>query len=196
MASTILSVTHVQVLLINVRTRYIILLGNDDITVIKNLSWKKWLNKSWHTLTQKGWNEKVKGCVILYLKPTISLPESEDGDRDSSARGKTSVFGSSGKQVKSWNDNMWTKHRFVNPLLHQQRWLHLSLEPGWPMLWFSSWSASLLLCRPSSPRSQCRYDSYHDDPYDKDYYWLWWGVRLGLKFILHRNLKKNAQMCW
>ena len=44
-----------------------------------------------------------------------------------------------------------------------------SLDPGWPMLSFSSSSGSLHSCRPSLPRFPCRYHSYHDDPYDEDY---------------------------
>ena len=103
---------------------------------------------------------------ISHKNAEITLPESQDGNRNSGAGGETSVFGSSGKQVQSsilnigWFSNSCFLGQFV--------WVYLGpseitwktttcADPGWPMLWFSSWLASQPSCRPSLPRFPCRY---------------------------------------
>ena len=64
-----------------------------------------------HSLTRNIASHKTKthtkGHVVFYKKPSITFPEFENGNRDSSTRGETSFFGSSRKQVKSWNEKMW-----------------------------------------------------------------------------------------
>ena len=68
--------------------------------------WEKGSPYAFGIHTKRILSERLEGRVVLHLKPTMTLPESEDGDGDRSSRGETSVFGSSGKQVESWNDKI------------------------------------------------------------------------------------------